>query len=96
MWESFRITAAGMLLALAAIGGSKEFGQAELERAIQETGAPDPALVTEIRPGSVPEEGYQISGNHLVASDERGLMYGLLEAAEEIRRAGRLADCHES
>ena len=78
------------------LSGPKEFGQRELQRAIRETGARDPGLATEIQPHSVPSEGYRLSGNRLVASDERGLMYGLLATAEQIRTNGRLADTEES
>ena len=53
-------------------------------------------LATSVRPGSMPPESFRLSGNQLVASDQRGLMYGLLHAAEEIRRDGRLSEASES
>ncbi len=75
--------------------GPKEFGEAELARAIHERGI-HLQLDAQVRPGSTPAEGYELSGNRVVANDTRGLMYGLLEAAAQIRRDGRLTDRKES
>jgi hypothetical protein len=37
-------------------------------------------------------ECFTISDGSITASDERGLMYGLLEAADQIRGTGRISD----
>ena len=75
--------------------GPKEFGEAELSRAIHERGI-HLQLDAQVRPGSTPAEGYELAGRRLMANDVRGLMYGLLEAATQIRRDGRLTDRKES
>jgi hypothetical protein len=85
-----------MLRGVQLMAGPEEFGQSELERAIRDRGFTGAHLNTEIRPGSIAAEGYELSGNRLMASDSRGLMYGLLEAAEQIRRDGRLMDRKEA
>ena len=71
-------------------GGPVEFGNRELRAALAARGLPASYEVrTEIVPG--PAEAYRIQPGKVSASDERGLMYGLLEAAEQIRAAGRLS-----
>ena len=75
--------------------GPKEFGESELARAIQDRGV-GVRLDAQVHLGSTPVEGYQISGNRLISNDARGLMYGLLEAAEQIRRDGHFTDHKES
>ena len=77
-------------------GDPQSFGMSEFQRALHQRGINDVSIETEIRAGSTPAEGFEISGHKLVASDARGLMYGLLHAAEEIRRGGRLTDAKES
>jgi hypothetical protein len=78
------------LLVCAAWAGPVEFGMAEVQRAISERG---------IRPGVIrfkteltlePPESYRILPGRITGGDLRGLMYGLLEAAEQIRVTGRL------
>lgn len=75
--------------------GPKEYGEAELAQAVHERGI-HLQLDAQVHPGSTPAEGYELSGSRLVANDARGLMYGMLEAAAQIRRDGRLTDRKES
>jgi hypothetical protein len=77
------------------LAGPKEFGEAELARAVHERGI-HLQLDPEVRAGATPVEGYELSGERLVANDARGLMYGLLEAAAQIRRDGRLTNRKEA
>lgn len=92
---TFRIAAAA-LLALPLAGGPLEFGRGELARTVRERGVPDPHLETAVRAGVVAPEGYRITGNRLIAGDERGLMYGFLAAAEQIRESGQVHDAEET
>lgn len=92
--RSYRRPAAGVLAGLAVAGslaaGPLEFGLAELERAVSERRL-NPRLFrirTEISTGD--PETYRISGTLVTGGDLRGLMYGLLEAAEQIRARGYL------
>jgi hypothetical protein len=78
------------------MAGPVEFGRDELNRAIRERGISDPHLEAAVQAGAVTREGYRLTGNRLVAGDDRGLMYGLLAAAEQIRRNGRLQNTEES
>ena len=93
----WRLTFAGtlsVLISTHAIAGPKEFGMSELQRTVRELGLSPVSLATQVVPGA--PESYEISGNTIRASDDRGLMYGLLEAAAEMRRDGRLTDKRES
>ena len=79
-----------LLAALPAATGPVEFGRAELERAVAERRL-NPRLAriaTQISTGD--PETFQISGAVITGGDLRGLMYGLLEAAEQIRLRGSL------
>jgi len=77
-------------LAVHAAAGPVEFGMAEVERAIAARGLKPNAIrfKTEIGPGA--PESFRIAPGLISGSDLRGLMYGLLEAAEQIRETGRL------
>lgn len=71
--------------------GPVEFGWRQLQRAIVERQL-NPLrlrLVAEISASSPPET-FEIAPNRISGGDLRGLMYGLLEAAEQIRTRGRL------
>lgn len=73
-----------------ALAGPVEFGMAEVDRAIAARGLRPGAIrfKTEIcddAPGS-----FRIAPGIISGGDLRGLMYGLLEAAEQIRESGRL------
>ena len=80
------------LLALAALGacfaaGPVEFGTEELNRALAERGL---RLRYSTDINTDPPESYRIESRRISGGDLRGLMYGLLEAADQIRRTGRL------
>ena len=77
-------------LAVPLLGGPVEFGREELRRALGERGFAPMALKTEIVPG--PAEAYTIAPpDRITGCDARGPMYGLLDAAAQIRQHGRLA-----
>jgi hypothetical protein len=78
-----------MLGASPAFGGPVEFGQSELSAALRDRGLPARAL--EIRLQSGPPESWKLQPDGVVAADERGAMYALLEATDQVRRAGRLS-----
>lgn len=69
-------------------GGPIEFGMAEFQRAVASRGLKPIALATEVTGG--PAESYRVRPGKVTGGDARGVMYGLLEAAEQIRRAGRI------
>jgi hypothetical protein len=72
-------------------GGPIEFGQAELRRALAERGLkPDRVAVLTEYSMVLPHDGYSILGNIVRGGSQRGLMYGLLEAASQIRQRGYL------
>lgn len=73
-----------------ASAGPVEFGQAEIQRAIAERGLSPKRF--RIRPeiSTAEPETYRIIGTRVTGGDLRGLMYGLLTAAEQIRAQGRL------
>ena len=72
------------------MAGPREFGLAELDRALAARHLPGVAgVVTGLRPG--PPESFRVEPGRVVGADERGLMFGLLAAAEQIRATGRLA-----
>jgi len=75
------------------MGGPVEFGRAELERALAQRGL---KLAVELDSSRGPAESFRISGNRILAPDSRGLMYGLLEAAEQIRDTGALYPAERS
>jgi hypothetical protein len=68
--------------------GPVDFGRAELHRAQRARGLKAESIAIELRSG--PPETWSISPGRIVGGDERGLMYGLLEAAAQIRTAGKL------
>jgi hypothetical protein len=83
-----------MLLAVSALAGPVDFGMAELNAAIA---ARDfkykPKIMAELdieAPETFHIEPYAAGGGHITGGDLRGLMYGLLEAAEQMRSTGHL------
>lgn len=84
------------LMAVRLSADPRGFGMAEFRRALDERGIRNVKIETAVRAGATPSEGFEISGHRIVAADERGLMYGLLCAAEEIRKDGRLSDAREA
>ena len=83
-WTSVSI----LILTSAALAGPVEFGQAELDRAIAERGLHPALFRFQAEIGSVPPETYRILPGRITGGDLRGLMYGLLDAAEQIRLTG--------
>lgn len=71
-----------------AVAGPVDFGRAELNRALAERGLASNSVKFALISG--PPESYSIEAGRVVGADERGLMYGLLEAAEQIRTSGKL------
>jgi hypothetical protein len=76
--------------ALQAAAGPVEFGRTELDRAISARGLRPGAVrfKTEVSAGA--PESFRIMPGLISGADLRGLMYGLLEAAAQIRETGRL------
>ncbi|HVX66150.1 MAG TPA: hypothetical protein VHA11_06100 [Bryobacteraceae bacterium] len=81
------VLAAGTVTAAA---GPVEFGNAELERACAGRGLNPRALRIKTEVAADPPESYRIAPGLVTGGDLRGLMYGLLEAADQIRVSGRL------
>ena len=75
--------------AVSSLAGPVDFGKEELRRALATRGLSRNAIAIELRPG--PAETWSVSPRGVVGGDERGLMYGLLEAADQIRRSGKLS-----
>ncbi|MBI3696955.1 MAG: hypothetical protein HY238_19245, partial [Acidobacteria bacterium] len=75
------------LVALPTWAGPIEFGRAELNRSLSARGL-ELSIQTELGPG--PPESYRITPGRITGADPRGLMYGLLEAADQIREHGQL------
>lgn len=65
-----------------------DFGKAELQRALAERRL-KLAVTTEVV--DAPPETYRIVGTRISGGDLRGVMYGLLDAAEQVRTTGRIA-----
>jgi hypothetical protein len=76
-----------VLLTATASAGPVEFGRAELDRAAAKRGIK--VHVTVGKTTGEPESFLACPGR-ITAPDDRGLMYGLLEAAEQIRDTGRI------
>jgi hypothetical protein len=81
------LVAAGVFTAAA---GPVEFGSAELERACAGRGLNLRALRIKTEVAADPVESYRIAPGLVTGGDLRGLMYGLLEAADQIRATGHL------
>jgi hypothetical protein len=91
----------GFLVAIslsAHAAGPVDFGMSELDAAIAARNFKyKPRIVTEIdleAPETFRIEPYTAGGGRIAGGDLRGLMYGLLEAAEQIRATGRLKQAH--
>jgi hypothetical protein len=72
----------------------ESFGKRELDRAIAERGLNDLDIETQIVDGQ--PESYTIQPGRITGTDARGLMYGMLEAAEQIRDQGKLSPAQGS
>lgn len=88
--------AAALLFAavmVAPAAGPLDFARAELDEAIRERKLDPARFVVRMEYSLVqPDEGFQISTTNLIrAGSVRGLVYGLLEAARQVRNQGRLS-----
>lgn len=82
--------------ALGVTAGPVDFGLAELNAAMaaRRLRWKNKAELSVEAPETYRIEPYSYGGAHITGGDLRGLMYGLLEAAEQIRATGRLAKVH--
>lgn len=88
-----------LLLSAGALrAGPVEFGTAELNAAIDARNFKyKPKIMAELNlepPETFRIEPYAAGGGHITGGDLRGLMYGLLEAAQQMRSTGRLKLTH--
>src|SRR5580698_7649653 len=85
-------------LAASATATPVDFGMAELNAAITARNFKyKPKIQAELdiqAPETFRIEPYAAGGGHITGGDLRGLMYGLLEAAEQMRSTGRLKLTH--
>src|SRR5579884_3197201 len=88
------------LCASAAYAGPVDFGMAELNAAIAARNFKyKPKIMAELDiqpPETFRIEPYAAGGGHITGGDLRGLMYGLLEAADQMRTSGKLKSTHGS
>lgn len=78
-------------LAAQAFAGPIEFGMAEIQRALAARGLKPGAIRFNTEVNTDDPESFRILPGLVSGGDLRGLMYGLLEAAGQIRETGRLA-----
>jgi len=79
-----------LMLAGAALAGPVEFGRSELDSAIAARHLNPRTFQVKTEVAVDPPESYRIVPGLVTGGDLRGLMYGLLEAADQVRRTGRL------
>lgn len=90
-WPLSHLLLSGSLLIfplLSSAAGPRDFGREELRKALSERQL-ETQLVESIEPGA--PESWTLAPGKVTGSDERGLMYGLQEAAEQIRKSGRIS-----
>ncbi|HUS06259.1 MAG TPA: hypothetical protein VMZ52_08190 [Bryobacteraceae bacterium] len=89
MWK--RAVLAALWFGARSLAGPIEFGQAEVAAALAARGLSSSQihLITEVSTDD--PECYRIEGSRVFGGDLRGILYGLLEAAEQIRSSGRLS-----
>jgi hypothetical protein len=75
---------------VAAGSGPVEFGRLDLDRAYAERELAPPRIPMQSEVSADRPESFRILPIRVTGGDVRGLMYGLLEAAEQIRERGRL------
>ncbi len=73
-----------------ALAGPVEFGMAELQRAVAARGLNPRQFVFKTEVTGDPADSYRITPGLIAGGDLRGIMYGLLDAAEQIRATGRV------
>src|SRR5437868_1857119 len=84
-----RLALIPFLSILAFAADPREFGRAELRQAWAEKKLPGSSQLAEsIAPG--PPESWTLSPGKVSGADARGVLYGLLEAAEQVRKTGRI------
>lgn len=91
-----RLSISLVACALSVSAGPVDFGLSELNAAMaaRKLRWKNKAELSTEAPETYRIEPYSYGGAHITGGDLRGLMYGLLEAAEQIRAAGRLAKVH--
>lgn len=77
---------------LAAAGGTGpvEFGRQQVQKALEERGIAAAKMKIQSEVSTEAPETFRILPGRVTGGDLRGLMYGLLEAAEQIRGGGKL------
>ncbi len=85
-----RLLSSLLLFTVAAAAGPVEFGQSELDAAMAQRKLKwkNQVELSLDAPDTFRIDPYSMGGAHITGGDLRGLMYGLLEAAEQIRDAG--------
>ena len=85
-----RLLSSLLLAATLAAAGPAEFGQAELDAAMAQRKLKwkNQVELSLDAPDTFRIDPYSMGGAHITGGDLRGLMYGLLEAAEQIRDSG--------
>ena len=91
-----KILCAGILLAAALYAGPLEFGLADFDAALQARGMRPRQIRLRCELGDLPAESWRIDGTLITGGDLRGLMYGLLEAAAQVRVTGRISQARGS
>jgi hypothetical protein len=89
-----KVLIAGAALALVASAGPVEFGMAEFEQALAARGLAPRAVRLTTEVSADPPETYRIASGLVTGGDLRGVMYGLLDAAEQVRASGRVRASH--
>jgi hypothetical protein len=82
--------AAGSPVPDTVLAGPVEFGRSELDRAIAERRLNPHSFQIKTQVAVDPAESYRIVPGLITGGDLRGLMYGLLEAADQVRKTGKL------
>ena len=91
-----RLLSSLLLLSILAAAGPVEFAQAELDAAMAQRKLKwkNQVELSLDAPDTFRIEPYTVGGAHITGGDLRGLMYGLLEAAEQIRDSGHFLKVH--
>jgi hypothetical protein len=91
-----RLLSSLLLCAMVAGAGPVDFAQAELDAAMAQRKLKwkNQVELSLDAPDTFRIEPYTAGGAHITGGDLRGLMYGLLEAAEQIRDLGRFLKVH--
>jgi len=74
----------------AAAADPREFGRAQLRQALEERKLTGTVQLTESVEAGSPES-WTLSPGKVTGADPRGIMYGLLEASEQIRKSGKIS-----